>query len=66
MKSHPRGKINVEVMMKERLTKFIFKVNLIFIISILLLHVSVLQKRHLQEAQSILMKLCVCYDISAE
>jgi hypothetical protein len=38
-------------MMKERPTKCIFKVNLIFRISILLLHVSALQERHLQGAQ---------------
>jgi hypothetical protein len=53
-------------MMKERTTKYIFKVNHIFRISILLLHVSALQERHFQGAQSILMKLCVCYVISAE
>jgi hypothetical protein len=38
----------------------------IFRISVLLLHVSALYERHLQGAQSILMKLCVCYVISAE
>jgi hypothetical protein len=44
-----------------------FKVNHIFRISILLLlHVLVLQERHLQGAQRILMKLCVCYSISAK
>jgi hypothetical protein len=32
----------------------------------LLLHVSALYERHLQGAQRILMKLCVCYVISAE
>jgi hypothetical protein len=58
--------INFQIMMKERPTKCISKVNHIFRISILLLHVSALQERHLQEAQSILMKLCVCYVISAE
>jgi hypothetical protein len=35
-------------------------------LSILLLHVSALQERHLQGVQSILMKFCVCYVISAE
>jgi hypothetical protein len=53
-------------MMKSRPTKCIFKVNHIFRISMLLLHVSVLQEHHLQGAQSILMQLCVCYVISAE
>jgi hypothetical protein len=53
-------------MMRERPTKCIFKVNRIFRISILLLHVSALQERHLQGAQRILIKLCVCYVISAE
>jgi hypothetical protein len=52
--------------MKQRPTKCILKVNHIFRISILLLHVSALQERHLQGAQMILMKLCVCYVISAE
>jgi hypothetical protein len=47
-------------------TKYIFKVNNIFRILIFLLHVSALQERHLQGAQSILKKLCVCYVISAE
>jgi hypothetical protein len=42
------------------------KVNHIFRISMLLLHVSALYERHLQEVQRILMKLCVCYVISAE
>ena len=37
-----------------------------FRISMLLLHVSALYERHLQESQRILMKLCVCYVISAE
>jgi hypothetical protein len=45
--------------------KCIFKVNYIFRILVLLLHVSALQERHLEGAQSILMKLCVCYVISA-
>jgi hypothetical protein len=40
------------VIMIERPTKCIFKVNHIFRISILLLHVSALQERHLQGAQS--------------
>jgi hypothetical protein len=53
-------------MMKERPTKCIFKVNHTFRITNFLLHVSVLQERHLQGAQIILMKLCVCYVISAE
>jgi hypothetical protein len=53
-------------MMKERPTKCIIKVNHIFRISMLLLHVPALQERHLQGAQSILMKLCVCYVVSAE
>jgi hypothetical protein len=53
-------------MTKERPTKCIFNVNLIFRILILLPHVSALQERHLQGAQTILMKLCVCYVISAE
>jgi hypothetical protein len=52
-------------MMKERPKKCIFKVNHMFRISILL-HVSALHERHLQGPQSILMKLCVCYVISAE
>jgi hypothetical protein len=42
------------------------KVNYICRISMLLLHVSALHERHLQEAQRILMKLCECYVISAE
>jgi hypothetical protein len=42
------------------------KVNRIFRISMLLLHVSVLYERHLQGAQRILMKLCVCYIINAD
>jgi hypothetical protein len=42
------------------------KVNHIFRISMLLLHVSALCERHLQGAQRILMKLCVCYVISAK
>jgi hypothetical protein len=42
------------------------KVNHICRISMLLLHVSALYERHLQGAQRILMKLCVCYVISAE
>jgi hypothetical protein len=42
------------------------KVNHIFRISMLLLHVSVQYESHLQGAQTILMKLCVCYVISAE
>jgi hypothetical protein len=44
----------------------IFKVNHIFRISDLFLHVSALQERHLQGAQNILMKLCVRYVISAK
>jgi hypothetical protein len=48
-------------MMKGRPTKCMFQVNHIFIISVLLLHVSALQERHLQGAQRILIKLCVCY-----
>jgi hypothetical protein len=36
------------------------KVNCISRISMLLLHVSALCERHLQGAQRILMKLCVC------
>jgi hypothetical protein len=47
-------------------TNCILKLNHIFRTSILLLYVSALQERHLQGAQSILMKLCVCYVISAE
>jgi hypothetical protein len=39
-------------------TKCIFKINHIFSISVLLLHVSALYERHLQGAQRILMKLC--------
>jgi hypothetical protein len=58
--------MHFQIKTKERLTKFIFKVNHIFRISILLLHFSALQERHLQEAQRILIKLCVCYVISAE
>jgi hypothetical protein len=42
------------------------KVNYIFKISMLLLHVSALYERHLQAAQRILMKLCACYVISAK
>jgi hypothetical protein len=42
------------------------KVNHIFIISMLLLHVSALYERHLQVVQRILIKLCVSYVISAE
>jgi hypothetical protein len=42
------------------------KVNRIFRISMLLLHVSALYERHLQGAQRVLIKLCVCYVISAE
>jgi hypothetical protein len=53
-------------MMKERPTKCIFKVNHIFKISILLLHVSAMQGCHFQGAQRILMKLWVRYVISAE
>jgi hypothetical protein len=41
------------------------KVNHISRISMLLLHVSVLYERHLEGAQRILMKLCLCYVISA-
>jgi hypothetical protein len=55
-----------EMMIKERPTKCIFKVNHTFRILILLLYVSALQERHLQGAQSILMKLCACYVISAK
>jgi hypothetical protein len=42
------------------------RLNHIFRISVLLLHVSALYERHLQGAQGILMKLCACYVISAE
>jgi energy-converting hydrogenase Eha subunit A len=42
--------MHFQIMMKERPTKFIFKVNHIFRISILLLHVSALQECHLQGA----------------
>jgi hypothetical protein len=42
------------------------KVNRIFRISMLLLHVSALYERHLQGVQRILMKLCICYFISAK
>jgi hypothetical protein len=42
------------------------KVNHIFRISMLLLHVSALYEGHLRGAQRILIKLCVCYVISAE
>jgi hypothetical protein len=42
------------------------EVNHIFRISMLLLHVSALYECHLQGAQRILMKLYVCYVISAE
>jgi hypothetical protein len=45
--------MHFQIMMKERPMKCIFKVNLIFRISILLLHVSALQERHLQRAQRI-------------
>jgi hypothetical protein len=53
--------MHFQIMMKERQTKCIFKVNHTVRISILLLHVSALQERHLQGAQNILTKLCVCY-----
>jgi hypothetical protein len=53
-------------LMNERPTKCIFKINHIFRISVLLLHVSALQECHLQGAQMILIKLGVCYVISAE
>jgi hypothetical protein len=46
--------MHFQIMIKERPTKCIFKVNHIFI-TILLLHVSALQERHLQRAQRILM-----------
>jgi hypothetical protein len=42
------------------------KVNHKFGISMLTLHVSALYERHLQGAQRILMKLCICYVVSAE
>jgi hypothetical protein len=42
------------------------KVSHTFRISMLLLHVSALYERHLQEAQRILTKFCVRYVISAE
>jgi hypothetical protein len=42
------------------------KVNHIFGISMLLLHVSVLYECHLQGAQRILRKFCVWYVITAE
>jgi hypothetical protein len=42
------------------------KVNHIFRISMLFLHVSALYELHLQGAQRILMKLCICYVISAK
>jgi hypothetical protein len=58
--------MHFQIMMKERPMKCIIKGNHIFRISILMLHVSALQERHLQGAQSILTKLCVCYVISAE
>jgi hypothetical protein len=58
--------VNDEIMMKERPTKCIFKVNHAYRISILHLHVSALQERHFQGAQRILKKLCVCYIISVE
>jgi hypothetical protein len=65
---HLRGNqpLYLLTVMKERPTKCIFKVNHIFRISILLLHVSALQERHLQGAKSILIKLYVYYVISAE
>jgi hypothetical protein len=52
--------MHFQIMMKERPTKCIFKVNCIFRISILLLHVLTLQECHLLGAQRILMKLCMC------
>jgi hypothetical protein len=58
--------MHFQILIKERVMKCIFKVNLIFRILILLLHVSALQERHLQGSQNILMKLCVCYVISAK
>jgi hypothetical protein len=42
------------------------KANHIFRISVLLQHGSALYERHIQGAQRVLMKLCVCYVISAE
>jgi hypothetical protein len=42
------------------------KVKHILRISMLLLHVLALYERHLQGAQRILMKLCICYFISAK
>jgi energy-converting hydrogenase Eha subunit A len=59
------GLLIFQIMMKERPTKRIFKANHIFRISILLIHISALHERHLQGAQRILMKLCVCNVISA-
>jgi hypothetical protein len=58
--------VHFQIMIKEGPTKCIFKVNHMFRISILLLHVSALQERHLQGTQRFLMKLCVCYVISSE
>jgi hypothetical protein len=42
------------------------KASHIFRISMLLLHVSALYERYLQGAQRILIKLCICYVISAK
>jgi hypothetical protein len=53
----------VQLMMKEKPTKCIFKVNNKLKISVLLLSVSALKERHLQGVQKILMELCVCYVI---
>jgi hypothetical protein len=58
--------MHFHIVMKERPTKCIIKVNHIFRISVLLLHVSALKERNFQGAQRILMKLYVCYVISAK
>jgi hypothetical protein len=50
--------------MKERPTKCIFKVNHILYLEYQ--SCSYMFRRHLQGTQRILMKLCICYVISAE
>jgi hypothetical protein len=43
--------MHFQIMVKERPTKCIYRVNHVFRISLLLLHVSALQERHLQVAK---------------
>jgi hypothetical protein len=60
---HIQSKVNHRVITQLQLINIII---IIFRILMLLLHVSALYERHLQGAQRILMKLCVCYVISAK